>query len=110
MPGFDGTGPRGRGPMTGGGRGFCVLRAPRKPDESVTGFAGLSGRPVSGCRLRPAMELAWLRARAERLQTVLGAMRDRLGHREAFLAAATLQDALDHYMRQEREGEHQQQG
>lgn len=22
MPGFDGTGPRGRGPMTGGGRGF----------------------------------------------------------------------------------------
>jgi hypothetical protein len=25
MPGFDGTGPRGTGPMTGGGRGFCVL-------------------------------------------------------------------------------------
>ncbi|OGN96722.1 MAG: hypothetical protein A2Z77_01690 [Chloroflexi bacterium RBG_13_51_36] len=23
MPGFDGTGPHGRGPMTGGGRGFC---------------------------------------------------------------------------------------
>ena len=23
MPGFDGTGPMGRGPMTGGGRGFC---------------------------------------------------------------------------------------
>ncbi len=23
MPGFDGTGPWGRGPMTGGGRGFC---------------------------------------------------------------------------------------
>ena len=27
MPGFDGTGPRGMGPMTGGGRGFCA--APR---------------------------------------------------------------------------------
>lgn len=25
MPGFDGTGPRGMGPMTGGGRGFCAL-------------------------------------------------------------------------------------
>ena len=25
MPGFDGTGPRGMGPMTGGGRGFCVV-------------------------------------------------------------------------------------
>jgi hypothetical protein len=23
MPGFDGTGPQGKGPMTGGGRGFC---------------------------------------------------------------------------------------
>jgi hypothetical protein len=24
MPGFDGTGPMGMGPMTGGGRGFCA--------------------------------------------------------------------------------------
>lgn len=34
MPGFDGTGPRGMGPMTGGGRGFCVA-------------------PVAGIRTRP---------------------------------------------------------
>ena len=25
MPGFDGTGPRGTGPMTGRGRGYCVI-------------------------------------------------------------------------------------
>jgi len=25
MPGFNGTGPRGMGPMTGGGRGFCAI-------------------------------------------------------------------------------------
>ena len=25
MPGFDGTGPLGQGPMTGGGRGFCAV-------------------------------------------------------------------------------------
>ena len=25
MPGFDGTGPMGQGPMTGGGRGFCAI-------------------------------------------------------------------------------------
>ena len=25
MPGFDGTGPRGMGPITGGGRGFCAV-------------------------------------------------------------------------------------
>jgi len=28
MPGFDGTGPRGLGPMTGGGRGFCAVPLP----------------------------------------------------------------------------------
>lgn len=26
MPGFDGTGPMGMGPLTGGGRGFCSPR------------------------------------------------------------------------------------
>jgi hypothetical protein len=25
VPGFDGTGPMGMGPMTGGGRGFCAI-------------------------------------------------------------------------------------
>ena len=25
MPGFDGTGPRGMGPMTGGARGYCAV-------------------------------------------------------------------------------------
>ena len=25
MPGFNDTGPRGMGPMTGGGRGYCVV-------------------------------------------------------------------------------------
>lgn len=29
MPGFDGTGPRGMGPMTGGGRGLCNPRGTR---------------------------------------------------------------------------------
>ncbi len=28
MPGFDGTGPQGFGPRTGGGRGFCASYAP----------------------------------------------------------------------------------
>ncbi len=33
MPGFDGTGPNGMGPMTGGGRGFCSPwgGSPRRP-------------------------------------------------------------------------------
>jgi hypothetical protein len=28
MPGFDGTGPRGLGSMTGRGEGFCILKLP----------------------------------------------------------------------------------
>jgi len=34
MPGFDGTGPRGQGPMTGGGRGYCAVPV----DEVVRPF------------------------------------------------------------------------
>jgi len=31
MPGFNGTGPLGQGPMTGGGRGFCVVPSGSNP-------------------------------------------------------------------------------
>lgn len=37
MPGFDGRGPRGMGPMTGGGRGFCAVppNVPRTELDSL---------------------------------------------------------------------------
>jgi len=48
MPGFDGTGPRGSGPFTGGGRGYCALRLPNpESGEAVSGYAGIQGTPVS---------------------------------------------------------------
>ncbi len=43
MPGFDGTGPRGLGPMTGGARGFCV-----KPSENI-GSGHARRFAYSGC-------------------------------------------------------------
>ena len=46
MPGFDGTGPSGRGPMSGQGRGFCVLISSEKSPHQLQGFAGLRGVPV----------------------------------------------------------------
>ena len=46
MPGFDGTGPSGRGPMSGQGRGFCVIRSSEKSPHQLQGFAGLRGVPV----------------------------------------------------------------
>ncbi len=47
MPAFDGTGPRGLGPMTGRGEGYCalVLPSPGTRDRPY-GYTGLSGAPV----------------------------------------------------------------
>ncbi|WP_214021163.1 DUF5320 domain-containing protein [Methanoculleus sp.] len=63
MPGFDGTGPAGRGPMTGGRRGRCVLPGtPAAEDSSsapVLRGIGRGGVPWGcgrgfgrGCRAR----------------------------------------------------------
>ena len=46
MPGFDGTGPLGQGPMTGRGQGFCVLTSPEENPGQVKGFAGIDGKRV----------------------------------------------------------------
>ena len=46
MPGFDGTGPRGMGPMTGGGRGFCAVPLPEAlPTYMGTGAYRSYGAP-----------------------------------------------------------------
>ena len=42
MPGFDGTGPRGQGAMTGGGRGYCAV------ELNSTGVRPMSGRNFYG--------------------------------------------------------------
>lgn len=47
MPGSNGTGPRGEGPMTGRGMGYCVLKWDSADPSQVEGFAGLPGKPVS---------------------------------------------------------------
>ena len=47
MPGCDGTGPRGEGPFTGGGEGYCVARLPNaESDEPITGYAGWQAAPL----------------------------------------------------------------
>lgn len=46
MPGFDGTGPEGRGPLTGRGMGFCVLQEPKDKPGQVEGLAGIQGTPI----------------------------------------------------------------
>ena len=48
MPGFDGTGPQGLGPMTGGGRGYCAVplsgNNPMFPGKRFFGRGGGRGR------------------------------------------------------------------
>lgn len=44
MPKFDGTGPSGAGPMTGGGRGYCSIRLPSQPGQMPMGYTGVGGR------------------------------------------------------------------
>jgi len=46
MPGFDGTGPQGKGPMTGRARGYCVLRESNGELSHMQGLAGVQGTPV----------------------------------------------------------------
>lgn len=44
MPGFDGTGPQGQGPMTGGGRGYCAVPlSGNRPMYSGCRFVGRGG-------------------------------------------------------------------
>jgi hypothetical protein len=46
MPGFDGTGPQGHGPMTGRARGYCILRTANDESNRMQGFAGVQGTPI----------------------------------------------------------------
>jgi len=77
MPGFDGTGPAGMGPMTGGGRGFCSPWGIR----SRTGIYGPAAyRPYSypyyaanpfSSPMTREQELGFLRNRAENMKRLL---------------------------------------
>jgi hypothetical protein len=46
MPNRNGTGPQGKGPMTGRGLGYCVLRESAEKPGRIEGLAGVDGIPV----------------------------------------------------------------
>jgi hypothetical protein len=63
MPGFDGTGPSGQGPMTGGGRGYCAMPAGevgRQFGKGVSGTRG-QGRGRRNCFYATGLP-GWMRA------------------------------------------------
>lgn len=100
MPAFDGTGPRGAGPMTGWGAGGCATG--RRPAPCGYGYGrGLRsrgrgmgpGRGWGGDRspfyggyqpdaYPPAAKRSWLAAEAEELKARLGEVESRLAELE----------------------------
>lgn len=62
MPGFDGTGPRGQGAMTGGGRGYCAMPVSDIGDRFGRGsFYGRGGRGRRNCFYATGLP-GWMRA------------------------------------------------
>lgn len=57
MPGFDGTGPQGKGPLTGRGLGYCVLRESGDKAVQIEGWAGMDGIPVASANTEKAKEV-----------------------------------------------------
>jgi hypothetical protein len=71
MPGYDGTGPAGAGPMTGKGRGYCVMELPddEKLPEMVSGILPETRKHVS---LHPLQnETAGLHIRINQMQSTI---------------------------------------
>jgi hypothetical protein len=78
MPGFDGTGPYGMGPMTGGGRGFCSpwgvgmlnYAFPRWTPFTYPRYGAYGFRPFVP-RVSREQELEFLKGQAEALRDEL---------------------------------------
>ena len=90
MPGLDGTGPRGMGPMTGGGRGFCspwgigAAHTYGSPGWSYApSYYGAYGFGPFAPRMTREQETEFLKTEAEALRRELKALEDRIGQLSA---------------------------
>ncbi len=54
MPGLDGTGPMGKGPMTGGGEGYCIIALGNNEQEiaDLKNRAGLIQKQLKSIKSR----------------------------------------------------------
>ena len=82
MPGLDGTGPRGRGPITGEGRGLCVMKFPADPGASPAGVAGRTGWQF-GQPIETDKELAHLRRCVQQIEAALTSLRRQIEQLQA---------------------------
>ena len=80
MPGFDGTGPMGMGPMTGGGRGFCAVPLhPAWPAYTGMGLAmPYGGVPSFAPEVARKEELEYLEGLAQSMRKDLKEIEERI--------------------------------
>ncbi|MBN1863258.1 MAG: DUF5320 domain-containing protein [Dehalococcoidales bacterium] len=84
MPGFDGTGPRGQGPMTGGGRGFCSPWGMRAAPGSYAYPRYGRYRPVPPApQMSREQELGLLKTETQNLRDELNELEARIGQLSA---------------------------
>jgi len=92
MPGLNGTGPRGMGPMTGGGRGFCspfgtraswgLDGANRRTSYAFPRYGAYGVRPFAQ-RLSREQEIEYLKGQAEALRNELKELETEIGELSA---------------------------
>jgi len=90
MPRLDGTGPRGLGPMTGGGRGYCRVSPGARGMGYRRGgvFSRYSGAPVMPYWMAPVaaptaeQEIDLLKSEAAALKKELDLIDSRIKHLE----------------------------
>ncbi|MCD6453548.1 MAG: DUF5320 domain-containing protein [Dehalococcoidales bacterium] len=86
MPGFDGTGPRGMGPMTGGGRGFCnpMGRATLRGRGVYPGwgYGYQAGMSQAMPQMSSGQELDLLRQQADMIKSQLEQIASRIAELE----------------------------
>lgn len=92
MPGFDGTGPGGMRPMTGGGRGFCrpwgvgVARSTygfRRRAPFASPYYGAYGFGPFAPQMTHEQELEFLKTESQTLREELKELEDRIGQLSA---------------------------
>lgn len=77
MPGFDGTGPRRQGPMSGGCRGYCVIKQSPDFQQNLSGYDRYPNRKIGQT---PDSEywLYSLRQQAKAIENALGVLKKRI--------------------------------
>ena len=90
MPGFDGTGPNGMGPMTGGGRGICnpwggsprQHAFPLRANYAFPRYGAYGFRPFAP-RVTREQELEFLKGQASALRDELKELETEIGNLSA---------------------------